>query len=303
MTTQPRPLLGAALEAPVTTLLKPLLGAHMPAAGGPHNAITDGVAIGCRAVQIFTASPRQWRAPSIQPEIAAKFKEAVAAAGITKTIAHDSYLINLAAEPGSDVLAKSRAAFQGELERAEALGVNFLVSHPGAHGGAGEAVGLARLIDSLNIIHAQTPGMKVRTALETTAGQGTYLGGTFEQLAAIIQGVDSPERLAVCLDTCHIFAAGYDLRTPETYAETMRLFDEIIGLKWLQVIHANDSQKALGSHADRHAHIGDGEIGPEAFRLLVNDPRLAGLPIIVETPDSDAMHEVNVKRLHDLMEG
>ena len=301
MTLQTSPLLGEAFETPITALLKPLLGAHMPTAGGPHNAITDGIAIGCQAVQIFTASPRQWRAPSIKPEVAEKFKEVVAASGITKTIAHDSYLINLAAEPGSEVLAKSRAAFRGELERAEALGVDFLVSHPGAHGGAGEDVGIARLIESLNIIHAQTPGLKVRTALETTAGQGTYLGGTFEQLAAIIQGVDSPERLAVCLDTCHIFAAGYDIRTPETYAETMRLFDDIIGLKWLQVIHANDSQKALGSHADRHAHIGDGEIGPEAFRLLVNDPRLAGLPIIVETPDSDTMHEVNVKRLHDLI--
>ncbi len=300
MTTQ-NPLLGEAIETPVTTLLKPLLGAHMPTAGGPHNAITDGVAIGCRAVQIFTASPRQWRAASIKPEIAEKFKAVVAESGLTKIIAHDSYLINLAAESGSEVLEKSRAAFRGEIERAEALGVNFLVSHPGAHGGAGEDIGIQRLIESLDVIHAQTPGAKVRTALETTAGQGTYLGGRFEHLARIIQGVQNPERLAVCLDTCHIFAAGYDIRTPETYAETMREFDEVIGLRWLQVIHANDSQKALGSHADRHAHIGEGEIGLEAFRLLVNDPRLAGLPIIVETPDGDTMHEVNVQRLHDLM--
>ena len=300
MTTQD-PLLGEALDTPITTLLKPLLGAHMPTAGGHHNAITDGVAIGCRAVQIFTASPRQWRAPAIKPEMAEKFKEVVTASGLTKTVAHDSYLINLAAEPGSEVLEKSRAAFRGEIERAEALGVNFLVSHPGAHGGAGEDAGIARLIESLDIIHAETPGAKVRTALETTAGQGTYLGGKFEHLARIIQGVQNPERLAVCLDTCHVFAAGYDIRTPETYAETMRLFDEIIGHQWLQVIHANDSQKAFGSHADRHAHIGDGEIGLEAFRLLVNDPRIFGLPVIVETPDSDAMHEVNIKRLHDLI--
>ncbi len=297
------PLLGEALETPVTTLLKPLLGAHMPTAGGHHNAITDGVAIGCRAVQIFTASPRQWRAPAIKPEMAEKFRVVVAASGLTKTVAHDSYLINLAAEPGSDVLEKSRAAFRGEIERAEALGVGFLVSHPGAHGGAGEDVGIARLIESLDSVHAETPGAKVRTALETTAGQGTYLGGKFEHLAHIIQGVQNPERLAVCLDTCHVFAAGYDIRTPETYAETMRLFDEIIGLEWLQVIHANDSQKAFGSHADRHAHIGEGEIGLEAFRLLVNDPRIFGLPVIVETPESDTMHEVNIKRLHDLVEG
>lgn len=297
----PTPLLGEALDTPVTTLLKPLLGAHMPTAGGHHNAITDGAAIGCHSVQIFTASPRQWRAPAISPEQAEKFKQVVRESGFTKTVAHDSYLINLAAEPGSDVLAKSRAAFRAEIERAEALGVDFLVSHPGAHVGAGEEVGLARLIESLDLIHQETAGANVRVAIETTAGQGTYLGGRFEQIARILQGVKDPARLAVCLDTCHIFAAGYDIRTPEAYAETMRLFDEIIGLAPLQVIHANDSQKALGSHADRHAHIGEGEIGLEAFRLLVNDPRLAGLPVIVETPESETMHEVNVRRLHDLM--
>jgi deoxyribonuclease-4 len=301
MTTNQSPLLGEAIETPVTTLLKPLLGAHMPTAGGHHNAITDGKAIGCQSVQIFTASPRQWRAPSISPEMAEKFKQIVAESGITKTVAHDSYLINLAAEPGSDVLAKSRVAFRAEIERAEALGVDFLVSHPGAHGGAGEDVGIARLIESLDVIHQETAGAKVRVALETTAGQGTYLGGRFEQIARILQGVQDPARLAVCLDTCHVFAAGYDIRTPEAYAETMRLFDEIIGLQWLQVIHANDSQKAFGSHADRHTHIGEGEIGLEAFRCLVNDPRLAGLPIIVETPESETMHEVNVRRLQDLI--
>ncbi len=295
------PLLGEALDQTVTTLMKPLLGAHMPTAGGPHNAITNGAEIGCRAVQIFTASPRQWRAPVIAPEVAAKFKEVVKASGITKTVAHDSYLINLAAEPGSETLAKSRAAFKAEIERAEMLGVDFLVSHPGAHGGAGEDVGIARLIESLDILHAETAGAKVRVALETTAGQGTYLGGRFEHLARIIQGVQDPERLAVCLDTCHVFAAGYDIRTPETYAATMAEFDKVVGLRWLQVIHANDSQKAFGSHADRHAHIGDGEIGLEAFRLLVNDPRLAGLPVIVETPDGETMHAVNVQRLHDLI--
>jgi len=301
MTTPNTPLLGEALDQTVTTLMKPLLGAHMPTAGGPHNAITNGVQIGCRAVQIFTASPRQWRAPTIAPEVAEKFKEVVQDSGITKTVAHDSYLINLAAEPGSETLTKSRAAFKAEIERAEMLGVDFLVSHPGAHGGAGEDVGLARLIESLDVIHAETAGAKVRVALETTAGQGTYLGGRFEHLARIIGGVQDPERLAVCLDTCHVFAAGYDIRTPEVYAATMAEFDRVIGLRWLQVIHANDSQKAFGSHADRHAHIGEGEIGLEAFRLLVNDPRLAGLPVIVETPDGETMHAVNVQRLHDLM--
>ncbi len=295
MTTQP--LFGEAIETPVG----PLLGAHMPTTGGHACALTGGHAIGCQAVQVFTASPRQWRAPSIKPETQVAWRQALAECGITKTVAHDSYLINLAAPPGSDVLAKSRAAFRAEIERAEALGIDFLVSHPGAHGGDGEEVGIARLIESFDILHEETAGAKVRTAIETTAGQGTYLGGRFEQIARMLSGVKNPERLAVCLDTCHVFAAGYDIRTPAAYEGTMRLFDEIIGLQWLQVIHANDSAKAFGSHADRHAHIGEGEIGLEAFRLLVNDPRLAGIPIIVETPDSETMHEVNLRRLRELV--
>ncbi|MDQ2798177.1 MAG: deoxyribonuclease IV [Armatimonadota bacterium] len=297
MSSTTEPLLGYTVETPIV----PLLGAHMPTGKGHADAILDGHAIGCQAVQIFTASPRQWRAPSIKDETKEAFAQALRESGITKTVAHDSYLINLAAPPDSEVLTKSRAAFRSEIERAEALGVDFLVSHPGAHGGAGEDVGIARLIESLDIIHAETDGAKVRVAVETTAGQGTYLGGTFEQIARILNGVKDPERLVVCLDTCHVFAAGYDIRTPEAYEETMQKFDAVIGLRHLQVIHANDSMKPLGSHADRHAHIGEGEIGLEAFRLLVNDPRMAGLPIIVETPDSETMHEVNVRRLRELL--
>jgi deoxyribonuclease-4 len=279
----------------------PFLGAHMPTAGGPAFALTGGHAIGCDAVQIFTASPRQWCAASISEAAQTAWETALAECGTRKTIAHDSYLINLAAPPGSDVLLKSRTAFRAEIERAETLGLDLLVSHPGAHGGEGEDIGIVRLIESLDLIFAETAGARVRVALETTAGQGTYLGGQFEHLARIIQGAQQPERLAVCLDTCHVFAAGYDIRDAALYAETMQRFDTVIGLPWLQVIHANDSAKAFGSHADRHAHIGEGEIGLEAFRLLVNDPRHAGLPIVVETPDSEIMHAVNVKRLRDLL--
>lgn len=297
MTTPSQPLLGIAEDTPVT----PLLGAHMPTAGGHHCALTGGHSIGCEAVQVFTASPRQWRSPSIKDETRVAWRAALAECGVRRTVAHDSYLINLAAPPGSDVLAKSRAAFRAEIERAEALDIDFLVSHPGAHGGEGEDVGIARLIESLDVIHAETAGAKVRVAIETTAGQGTYLGGRFEQIAQILNGVREPERLVVCLDTCHIFAAGYDLRTPAAYEETLRLFDEIIGLGKLQVIHANDSVGTLGSHKDRHAHIGEGEIGLEAFRLLVNDPRMAGLPILIETPDGETMHEVNLRRLRELI--
>lgn len=291
------PLLGEQIATPIG----PFLGAHMPTAGGHACALTGGHGIGCEAVQIFTASPRQWHAPALSDATKTAWREALAACGTRKTIAHDSYLINLAAPAGSDVLNKSRSAFRTEIERAEALGLDFLVSHPGAHGGDGEDVGITRLIDSLNILYAETAGANVRVALETTAGQGTYLGGRFEHLARIIHGVREPERLAVCMDTCHIFAAGYDIRTPAAYEATMQQFESVIGLPWLQVIHANDSAKAFGSHADRHAHIGEGEIGLEAFRLLVNDPRMAGLPVIIETPDSETMHEVNLQRLRDLI--
>lgn len=291
------PLIGGALHTPVA----PLLGAHMPTAGGHHNALLDGKAIGCRAVQVFTASPRQWRAPSIKPETVALWHEALKDAGIEKTVAHDSYLINLAAPEGSDVLTKSRAAFRAEIERAEALGINYLVSHPGAHTGDGVNTGIARIIASLDILHAETAGANVKVALETTAGQGTYLGGTFEQLARIIEGVQDHDRLVVCLDTCHVFAAGYDIRTADTYQQTMADFDRIIGRDKLQVVHANDSVGTLGSHLDRHAHIGDGLLGTEAFRLLVNDPRMAGLPVLVETPESETMHAENVARLLSLL--
>ena len=279
----------------------PLIGAHMPTAGGHGNAITSGHAIGCEAIQLFTASPRQWRANPIADEAARAFRTLRAEHGAMPLIAHDSYLINLAAPAGSEVLEKSLAAFRGEIERAEALGLDFLVSHPGAHGGDGEDIGIARLVESLDIVHQETAGAKVRVALETTAGQGTYLGNKFEHLARIMDGVKEPDRLVVCLDTCHVFAAGYDIRTAEAYEATFAQFDKIVGRKHLAVIHANDSMKAFNSHADRHEHIGKGEIGMEAFWLLVNDSHFGGVPIIVETPESETMHTVNVALLRGLI--
>lgn len=273
----------------------------MPTTGGPAFAVADGKAIGCDTVQLFTASPRQWRAPALKPEAIQAFLSAKTDTQITKTVAHDSYLVNLAAADGTETLEKSRLAFRHEIERADALDIDFLVSHPGAHMGAGTDAGIAQIIQSLDSLHAETEGARVRVAIETTAGQGTYLGGKFAEIARILNGVKHPERLAVCLDTCHVFVAGYDLRTPEGYQETMAQFDSVIGLVHLQVVHANDSKGGLGSHLDRHEHIGDGEIGLEAFRLLVNDPRLSGIPLIVETPDSETMHAVNVQRLRDLI--
>lgn len=269
----------------------------MPTVGGVANGITTGRAIGCDAIQIFTSSPRQWKSQTQSDETVRAFRAACEDCGIDVTISHDSYLINLAAPSDSEVATKSRAAFLDEMERSEALGVRYIVSHPGAHGGDGDDVGIERLVGNLDEIFEATAGYNVVIALETTAGQGTYLGGCFEHLNRILSSVKQPDRLAVCLDTCHIFAAGYDIRTGPVYHATMEKFDSIIGFDKLRVIHANDSLKALGSHADRHAHIGEGEIGCEAFHLLVNDDRLVGIPIIVETPESETMHERNVAKL------
>jgi len=273
----------------------------MPTAGGVQFAITSGQEIGCNVVQLFTSSPRQWRAASLKEDSIEAFKSARADAGTQYCVAHDSYLINLAAPPG-EILDKSLASFREEIVRAEQLGLDYLVTHMGAHGGDGEEIGIQRLCESLTKIHSDLPGYKVKVALETTAGQGTYLGSTFDHFPKIFDLVGEQERLAVCLDTCHIFAAGYDIRTPETYRETMDKFGDIVGFDRLKVIHTNDSQKALGSKADRHAHIGEGEIGLEAFRLLVNDPRLYTNPYILETPDAETMHAVNLQRLKDLIE-
>jgi deoxyribonuclease-4 len=286
----------------MTNQKRALIGAHMPTAGGVQNALTSGHAIGCDVVQIFTASPRQWRSPSMKEESIIAFNEARKECGTAFTIAHDSYLINLAAPAGSEVIEKSRVAFRGELDRAEALGIDYLVSHPGAHGGDGIDTGIARLVESLDALHAETAGYKVKVALETTAGQGNYLGDKFEQIAQMISSAKDPDRLVVCIDTCHLFASGYDLRTADAYAETMDQFERLVGLDKIAVIHANDSLKPFASRVDRHAHIGEGEIGIEAFWHLVNDSRLRGRPIIVETPDSETMHAVNVKRLHDLVD-
>jgi deoxyribonuclease-4 len=286
----------------VDTANGPLIGAHMPTAGGLYKAISAGKEIGCDSVQVFTASPRQWRHSALTEEAVDAYRAACAQCGIEKTVAHDSYLINLAA-PEGEIRDKSRTAFRAELERAEALGIKYLVTHMGAHLGEGEAVGLARLSESINWLHDELPGYSVKVALETTAGQGTTLGAAFEQFPIIFNEVRDPDRLVICMDTCHIFVAGYDIRTAETYESTLCRLEANIGKDKLKVVHANDSLKGLGSKVDRHAHIGEGEIGEEAFRLLVNDPRFAGIPIVVETPDAETMHPVNVKRLRSLIHG
>lgn len=272
------------------------MGAHMSTAGGLHNSLTSGKGIGCTAVQLFTGNPRQWVHLDISDETVEKYKLALASTGMEFTVAHDSYLINLAA-PDSVILDKSRVAFRKELERAEALGIPWVVTHMGARLDSDEQVALKLLSTSLDLILEETAGFNVGVALETTAGQGTGLGHRFEQIEQVIDGCSGNRRLGVCLDTCHVFVAGYDLRTADAFQSTFDDFDKSIGIDRLKVIHANDAKKPLGSRVDRHEHIGDGEIGELAFRLLVNDARLKDVPIIIETPELDTMHAVNLARL------
>lgn len=280
-----------------------LLGAHMPTVGGLHNSLTAGAEIGCTAVQLFTSNPRQWKPQVLSPETVVAFKTAQEATGITFTVAHDSYLINLAA-PTPEVLEKSKIAFRGELDRAEQLGIPWVVTHMGAHLNQGEDEALDRLVASVKEVLEETDSLGYRAgiALETTAGQGTGLGWRFEHLGRILQGVGPHPRLGVCMDTCHIFAAGYDLRGDQ-YDVTMGEFDALVGLQNLKVIHVNDCVKPLACRVDRHAHLGQGQIGLNAFFRLATDSRLAHIPMIVETPDSEMMHKVNLARLRTMTTG
>jgi len=290
---------GAAPDQPAG--LVRLMGAHMPTSGGLYKALTGGKAIGCTAVQLFTSSPRQWSSPPLKAPDVDAFHKAREETGIDVAVAHDSYLINLAA-PSEEILLKSQAAFRGELDRAEQLGLSWVVTHMGAHLDQGEDEAFERLILSLRQVLDATDqaGYKVGVALETTAGQGTGLGWRFEQLGRVLQGVGDHPRLGICLDTCHVFVAGYDIRSETTYEATLAEFDSHVGLRHLKVIHANDAKKPLACRVDRHDHLGKGEIGEAAFARIVRDERLRHIPIIIETPDSDTMHEVNLKLLQDL---
>ena len=264
------------------------LGAHMSTSGGAFRALERAAEFGMDSCQIFTKNERQWNAKPLEPAAIERFREEVERTGIPRRrlVAHDSYLINLAS-PDEAMWEKSRLAFREELDRCDQLGVPFLVTHPGAHMKRGEEAGIARVIEGINRIHDERPDGTTLTLLETTAGQGTTLGRTFEELAAIIDGVADKGRIGVCLDTCHVFVAGYDLRTPDAYEATMAAFDRIIGLDRLKAIHLNDAKRELGSRVDRHTHIGDGEIGLAAFGFLLNDPRLDGLSGVLETEKGD----------------
>jgi deoxyribonuclease-4 len=260
-----------------------IVGAHVPMAGGLEKAPGRGAAIGADAIQIFTRSQLQWRAEPIRPDEAVAFRAAVAAAGLRGVVAHGSYLVNLAS-PDPAALVRSRAAFVADMERCHALGVRWLIFHPGSHMGAGEAAGIANIAASLDHALERARAPDVHPTLEVTAGQGSSLGHRFEQIAAVLALMKRPERARVCLDTCHLLAAGYDLATPHGYAETLRSFECELGLPSLAAIHLNDARQGLGSHADRHAPLGKGFLGLAAFRRIVRDPRLRGVPMILETP-------------------
>ena len=262
----------------------------MSIAGGVSKSLQRGHSIGCEAIQIFTRNQRQWKSKPLVAEEIAQFKLNREETGIGPVVAHDSYLINLGS-PDEAMWQKSLQAYIVELEHCDTLGIPYLVMHPGSHLGSGEEAGLRRIAAALDHAHAATPGCGVITLLETTAGQGTNLGCRFEQLAAIREMVEEPGRVAVCFDTCHVFAAGYDLRTPEAYAATMGEFERVLGLDLLRCFHLNDCKKGLGSRVDRHEHIGQGMLGLEPFRLLLNDPRLAHLPGLLETPKGPEMRE------------
>jgi deoxyribonuclease IV len=283
-------------------LKRPLLGAHMSIAGGVSEALARGKEAGCECIQIFTKSSRQWASKPYAEEEVAAFKRAQAETGIRIVVAHDSYLLNLGA-PDEKLRQRSVGGFIDELERCELLGVPFLIAHPGSHVGSGEEAGIKMIAQSIDEAHKACAGFKVKVALEITAGQGSNLGYKFEQMGQIFDAVKENERLRLCFDTEHAFAAGYDLRTDEGYERTFTELDKHIGLKRLVAFHINDSLKPFNSHVDRHEHIGKGHLGIDPFRRVVNDPRFVGLPMCLETEPGPEMKDIveDLKSLHKLL--
>lgn len=276
------------------------VGAHVSASGGVENAPANAHEIGAKAFALFTRNQRQWRSPALGQGSIDLFKERCAAYGYEAKhiLPHDSYLINLG-NPDEDGLRKSREAFLDEMERCAQLGLTMLNFHPGSHLGKMPIDAcLARIADSINWTLERTSG--VCAVIENTAGQGSNLGYTFEQIAAIIDRVDDKSRVGVCLDTAHTIAAGYEIRTLEGFADTMRRFDEVIGFPYLRGMHLNDSKKDLGSRVDRHDSLGKGFLGWDTFRLIMNDPRFDDIPLILETPD-EVLWPDEIQALYQLM--
>ncbi len=279
-----------------------LLGAHMSIAGGTSLALDRARRAGCNVLQIFVKNNNRWKGKILSDEEAKLFHHRRASSKVREVVAHDSYLINLAS-PDNELWSRSIEALLDELDRCERLGLSYLVTHPGAHVGSGEEEGIRRIARALDRVHQESGDLSVRVALETTAGQGSSIGYRFEHLRDILELCRYPERVSVCVDTCHIFAAGYDIREENGYLRTVERFDQIVGLDKLCLFHFNDSKRELGSRVDRHDHIGQGKIGTPAFAWILNDPRFDGVPKILETPKGKTNREDrrNLKLLRSLV--
>ncbi|MHC4939736.1 MAG: deoxyribonuclease IV [Planctomycetota bacterium] len=272
------------------------LGAHTTTAGGMVNAVRQGIELECEAIQVFTRNQRQWVPKPLEPAAVAEFRaEAKPAGYLRDAVSHASYLINLCAT-NHETLKKSRAAFEDEIRRCGLLGIPYLCIHPGSHLGEGEKAGLKGVAESLKLALKATKGVKVKILLENTAGQGTNLGWRFEHLAELIRLCRS-KRIGVCIDTCHMFAAGYDLRTKKAYEKSFAELDEIVGVDRVHAFHLNDSKFDLGLKKDRHENIGEGAIGKTGFKLLVNDKRFSDLPGLLETPGGPDGYAKNLRTL------
>jgi len=273
------------------------IGAHLSIAGGLHNALTAAAGYGFQTVAMFVRNQRQWAIPDLSDDNVSLFHEIRAKTGISPVVGHGSYLVNLAGN--SEIRKKSALATEADLQRAMRLGIDYYVIHPGSNPDLD--LGIKLITDGLNGLG--DPGITV--LLETTAGQGNCIGHRFEHLASILDGLERPDSFGVCLDTAHVFGAGYDIRTKEAWDQTMDEFDSTIGIANLRVIHCNDSLRPLGSRKDRHAHIGQGEIGIDGFRAIVNDSRIKDIPLILETPKGerdDGKHwdQINADLLREL---
>ncbi len=279
-----------------------LLGAHMSIAGGMDKAIERGASLSCTAIQVFTKNSNQWNGKPFTEDEISRFHDLRKKSCIKQVIAHDSYLINLASG-NHELRERSVNALIIEIDRCRILEIPYIVIHPGAHLEIGEDEGIKNIIDSLDIICAKTDGWGVDIALETTAGQGTNIGYRFDHLSRIIDGVKNTDRIKTCIDTCHIFAAGYEIRTQEGYDEVINEFNKLIGLDRLACIHLNDSKKGFESRVDRHEHIGKGFIGKECFRFIMNDKRFRNIAKIIETPKGKDMREdkLNLKCLRKMI--
>ena len=283
-----------------------MFGSHLSIAGGMHNALLEAERLGCATVQVFTKNQQQWKCSPLPQEAIDQWISHRDRLKFSQTVSHDSYLINLAS-PDEALREKSIALFVEEIRRCALLGIPYLVTHPGAHMGQGEDVGLKRVAEALDMAHEQVAAVGVTTCLEITAGQGSSLGYKLEHLATIMELVKAPERLGICLDTAHLFAAGYDFRGRK-YAAFRRQIEATVGVKSIKVLHLNDSKKELGSRVDRHDHIGRGLIGLDGFKPFVRDKQFAGIPKILETPKDKEPEsgrdwdEINLETLRGLME-